>query len=386
MKEQIASWKREIQAWRHEIHKHPELAFEEQRTADLVSEKLESFGVQVHRGLGRTGVVGTIRAGTSSRAIGLRADMDALPIHEANDFAYRSTVANRMHACGHDGHTAMLLGAAKYLAKTRQFNGTVHFIFQPAEEDGCGALAMVEDGLFERFSVDSVYGMHNWPGMDVGSFGIKSGAMMASFDVFDIEIIGVGTHAALPHTGTDPVVVAGHMITALQSVVSRNLDPIGAGVVSVTQLEAGDAYNVIPEKAILRGSTRALGAELRRDIENRVKETAHGICAALGARCDVHYAKSHPPLINTAEETNHAVSAAMKLVGSDKVDTGIPPVMGSEDFSYLLQRRPGAYIFLGNGETQGSCMLHNAHYDFNDDAIETGVGYWCTLTESLLGV
>jgi len=287
MKEQIAAWKDEITSWRHELHKHPELAFEEHRTADFVAAKLESFGLEVHRGLGKTGVVGTLRVGDSKRAIALRADMDALPIHEANDFEYRSVNDNIMHACGHDGHTAMLLGAAKYLAATRNFDGTVHFIFQPAEEAAGGAPAMIEDGLFEKFPVDSVYGMHNWPGLAVGKFGVRTGAMMASFDTFDIEISGVGAHAAMPHTGIDPIMVAGQLISALQTIVSRNADPIDASVVSVTQVNAGDAYNVIPEKAVLRGCTRALNAETRQMIEQRIRETADGLCNAFGASCKV---------------------------------------------------------------------------------------------------
>jgi amidohydrolase len=386
MKEQIAGWKDEITTWRRDIHKHPELAFEEHRTADFVAEKLESFGLDVHRGLAGTGVVGTLRAGDSERAIALRADMDALPIQENNEFEYRSVNANKMHACGHDGHTAMLLGAAKYLAATRNFNGTVHFIFQPAEEAAGGGLAMIEDGLFEKFPVDSVYGMHNWPGLAVGKFGVRTGSMMASFDTFDIEISGVGAHAALPHTGVDPVMVAGQLIGALQTIVSRNADPIDASVISVTRVEAGDAYNVIPEKAVLRGCSRALNADTRIMIERRIREIATSLCEAFSARCEVTYANCYPVLVNTAAETDHAVLVASQLVGSDNVNPNHEPTMGSEDFAYMLQQRPGCYIFIGNGDAEGTCMVHNAGYDFNDDAIETGVAYWCCLTESLLAI
>jgi amidohydrolase len=386
MKEQIAAWKDEITTWRRDIHKHPELAFEEHRTADFVAEKLASFGLDVHRGLAGTGVVGTLRAGDSERAIALRADMDALPIQENNEFEYRSVNANKMHACGHDGHTAMLLGAAKYLAATRNFNGTVHFIFQPAEEAAGGGLAMIEDGLFEKFPVDSVYGMHNWPGLAVGKFGVRTGSMMASFDTFDIEISGVGAHAALPHTGVDPVMVAGQLIGALQTIVSRNADPIDASVISVTRVEAGDAYNVIPEKAVLRGCSRALNADTRIMIERRIREIATSLCEAFSARCEVTYANCYPVLVNTAAETDHAVLVASQLVGSDNVNPNHEPTMGSEDFAYMLQQRPGCYIFIGNGDAEGTCMVHNAGYDFNDDAIETGVAYWCCLTESLLAI
>jgi amidohydrolase len=386
MKEQIAAWKDEITTWRRDIHKHPELAFEEHRTADFVAEKLASFGLDVHRGLAGTGVVGTLRAGDSERAIALRADMDALPIQENNEFEYRSVNANKMHACGHDGHTAMLLGAAKYLAATRNFNGTVHFIFQPAEEAAGGGLAMIEDGLFEKFPVDSVYGMHNWPGLAVGKFGVRTGSMMASFDTFDIEISGVGAHAALPHTGVDPVMVAGQLIGALQTIVSRNADPIDASVISVTRVEAGDAYNVIPEKAVLRGCSRALNADTRIMIERRIREIATSLCEAFSARCEVTYANCYPVLVNTAAETDHAVLVASQLVGSDNVNPNHEPTMGSEDFAYMLEQRPGCYIFIGNGDAEGTCMVHNAGYDFNDDAIETGVAYWCSLTESLLAI
>lgn len=384
MKKQIAVWKDEITAWRHDIHKHPELAFEEHRTADLVASKLESFGLDVHTGLGKTGVVGTLRTGDSERAIALRADMDALPIQEINEFEYRSVNNNKMHARGHDGHTAMLLGAAKYLSHTRNFNGTVHFIFQPAEEAAGGGLAMIEDGLFEQFPVDSIYGMHNWPGLAVGKFGVRTGAMMASFDTFDIEIMGIGAHAALPHTGIDPVMVAGQLIGALHTIVSRNANPIDASVISVTQLEAGNAYNVIPDKAVLRGCSRALNAGTRHLIERRIKETASSLCKAFGADCEVDYANCYPVLVNTAAETDHAVAVASQLVGRDNVNPNYEPTMGSEDFAYMLERRPGCYIFIGNGDAKGTCMVHNAGYDFNDEAIVTGVSYWCSLAESLL--
>ena len=386
----LQSYLPDIGAWRRDIHQHPELGFNEHRTADLVAKKLESFGLEVHRGLATTGVVGTLRAGTSSRAIGLRADMDALPIQELNSFKHCSVHPKTMHACGHDGHTAMLLGAAACLAKTKQFDGTVHFIFQPAEEGDGGAQAMVEEGLFEQFPVDSVYGLHNWPGLAVGQFGVCSGAMMASADTFEITVRGVGAHAAMPHTGIDPVVVAAQVITALQTLVSRNVAPIDAAVISVTQVNTGSAFNIVPAEAVLKGCVRTQSSATQALIKARMQTLVTQICSAFGATGSVELKPITPVLINTQAETDAAILAAQSVVGEARVDTQYPPTMGSEDFAYMLQQRPGCYVFLGNGQGDGTesggCMLHNARYDFNDDAIEWGVSYWCRLVESLLKI
>ena len=373
----------EMAEWRHDIHAHPETAFEEQRTSALVAKKLESFGLSVHRGLGRTGVVGTLSAGTGKRAIGLRADMDALHIHEKNGFDHRSQHVGKMHACGHDGHTTMLLGAAKYLAETRHFDGTVHFIFQPAEENEGGGREMVEQGLFDKFPCDSVYGMHNWPGMAVGQFGLRSGPMMASFDIFEIELTGRGSHAALPHTGIDPVVAASALVQALQSITSRNVDPIESSVVSVTQIHAGDTWNVIPDSAVVRGTTRAFRPEVQDLIERRVREISNGVAAAYATQVKVRYERRYPPTVNAARETEICASVLERMVGAENV-VRVPPVMGSEDFAFMLQAKAGCYVFVGNGPGEGGCMLHNPHYDFNDEVLPLGASYWANLVEHIL--
>ena len=373
----------EMAEWRHDIHAHPETAFEEQRTSSLVAEKLESFGLSVHRGLGRTGVVGTLSAGSGRRAIGLRADMDALHIHEQNAFGHRSQHEGKMHACGHDGHTAMLLGAAKYLAQTRNFDGTVHFIFQPAEENEGGGREMVEQGLFEKFPCESVYGMHNWPGMPVGQFGVRAGPAMASFDIFEIELTGRGSHAALPHTGIDPVVAASALVQALQTITSRNVDPIESAVVSVTQFHAGDTWNVIPDAAVVRGTARAFSPEVRDLLERRLREICAGIASAHGTQVKVRYERRYPPLINAAPETEICASVLQAMVGTDNV-LQVPPVMGSEDFAFMLQAKAGCYVFVGNGPGEGGCMLHNPHYDFNDQILPLGASYWANLVEHIL--
>ncbi len=373
----------EMAEWRHDIHAHPETAFEEQRTSSLVAKQLESFGLSVHRGLGRTGVVGTLSAGSGGRAIGLRADMDALHIHEQNAFGHRSQHEGKMHACGHDGHTAMLLGAAKYLAETRNFDGTVHFIFQPAEENEGGGREMVEQGLFEKFPCESVYGMHNWPGMPVGQFGVRAGATMASFDIFEIELTGRGSHAALPHTGIDPVVAAAALVQALQTITSRNVDPIESAVVSVTQFHAGDTWNVIPDAAVVRGTARAFSAEVRDLLERRLREICAGIASAHGTQVKVRYERRYPPLINAAPETEICASVLQSMVGTDNV-LQVPPVMGSEDFAFMLQAKAGCYVFVGNGPGEGGCMLHNPHYDFNDRILPLGASYWANLVEHIL--
>ncbi len=381
--EQIKVLHGEMAEWRHDIHAHPETAFEEQRTSALVAKKLESFGLSVHRGLGRTGVVGTLSAGTGKRAVGLRADMDALHIQEKNAFGHRSQHEGKMHACGHDGHTTMLLGAAKYLAETKNFDGTVHFIFQPAEENEGGGREMVEQGLFDKFPCDSVYGMHNWPGMPVGQFGLRSGPMMASFDIFEIELTGRGSHAALPHTGIDPVVAASALVQALQSITSRNVDPIESSVVSVTQIHAGDTWNVIPDAAVLRGTTRAFRPEVQDLIERRVREISSGIAATYGTQVKVRYERRYPPTVNAARETEICASVLERMVGAENV-VRVPPVMGSEDFAFMLQAKAGCYVFVGNGPGEGGCMLHNPHYDFNDEVLPLGAGYWASLVEHIL--
>jgi amidohydrolase len=373
----------EMAEWRHDIHAHPETAFEEQRTSALVANKLESFGLRVHRGLGRTGVVGTLSAGSGKHSIGLRADMDALHIHEQNGFEHRSQHEGRMHACGHDGHTSMLLGAAKYLADTRNFDGTVHFIFQPAEENEGGGREMVEQGLFDKFPCDSVFGMHNWPGMPVGQFGVRPGPMMASFDIFEIELTGRGSHAAMPHTGIDPLVAATALVQALQTIPSRNVDPIESAVVSVTQIHAGDTWNVIPNTAVLRGTTRAFRPEVQELIERRLREISGGIAATYGTEVKVRYERRYPPTVNATRETEICTSVLERMVGAENVNR-VPPVMGSEDFAFMLQAKAGCYVFLGNGPGEGGCMLHNPHYDFNDEVLPLGASYWATLVEHIL--
>ena len=374
----------EMTAWRRDLHAHPETAFEEHRTSNVVAGLLTAFGLEVHRGLAKTGVVASLRAGKATRAIGLRADLDALPIREENTFAHRSTYDGRMHACGHDGHTAMLLGAAKYLAATRGFDGTVHFIFQPAEENEGGGRAMVEAGLFERFPCDAVYGMHNWPGMPVGQFGVLPGPMMASFDIFEIAVAGRGAHAAMPHLGIDPVVAASALVQALQTIPSRTVSPVDAAVVTVTQFHAGDTWNVIPGQAVLRGTTRAFRPEVQDEIERSIRRICAGIDAAYATSSTVRYERRYPPTINTPRETAVAAAAIAKVVGEENVRTDVQPTMGAEDFAFMLQAKSGCYVFIGNGPGEGGCMLHNPHYDFNDQILPLGASYWANLVERVL--
>ena len=380
----IAALHDDMTAWRRDIHAHPETAFEEHRTSDFVAERLAEFGLEVHRGLAGTGVVGSLRAGASDRAIGLRADLDALHIHENNDFAHHSVHEGKMHACGHDGHTAMLLGAAKYLAETRNFDGIVRFIFQPAEENEGGGRVMVEDGLFELFPVDAVYGLHNWPGMPVGQIGLRPGPMMAAFNIFEIAIKGRGSHAAMPHQGIDPVVAAAQIVTALQTFVSRNTDPLDSAVISVTQIHGGDTWNVIPDEVVLRGTTRAFRPEIQDALETAVGRIAEGVCRALGATVETRYERRYPPTVNTEAETEHAAVAAAEVVGEANVIRDPAPCMGSEDFAFLLQEKPGCYIWMGNGPDEGGCLLHNSNYDFNDEALPIGASYWAKLVETQL--
>lgn len=370
--------------WRRDFHAHPELAFEEERTAALVAERLESFGIEVDRGLAKTGVVGTLKAGTGNRAIALRADMDALPMQESNDFAHASKTPGKMHGCGHDGHTTMLLGAAKYLAETKNFDGTIYFIFQPAEEGQGGAEVMVQEGLFEKFPAEAVYGMHNWPGMPVGEFAVSPGPMMASFDVFDLVIRGQGGHGAMPHQGVDSILVATEVVGALQSIASRNTDPVDALVVSVTQIHGGDAYNVIPDEVRLAGTVRSFREEVRDSVAPAMTRIADGICAAYGATAELSYQKLYPATINSVEETEQAAAAAATLVGDDAINHNPVPSMGAEDFAFMLREKPGSYVWVGNGAGEGGCMLHNPGYDFNDEIIPLGASYWATLAEQVL--
>jgi amidohydrolase len=380
----IAEWQDELTSWRRDIHAHPELGFEEQRTAELVADKLAAFGCEVHRGIGRTGLVGRLRVGNSPHSIGLRADMDCLPVRETNSFAHRSRNDGRMHACGHDGHTTMLLGAAKYLAKTRNFDGTVNFIFQPAEEGLGGAEAMLQDGLFEQFPCDAIFGMHNRPGLAVGKFQIRTGAMMAGGAFFDIRIVGRGAHGARPEAGIDPVIVASHIATALQTIVARNVRPLETAVVSVTQIHAGDAYNVIPETAVMRGTARCFSNATMTLIEERLRRIAAGVADGFGATAEVDYRCLFPPLINDPAEAEFIADTAAELVGRENVDRNSNLVMASEDFAYMLQRCPGAYIQIGNGDGEGACEVHNPGYDFNDAALPYGASLFARLAERRL--
>jgi len=381
-------------AWRHDLHAHPETAFAEHRTAALVAERLTSFGCKVHTGLAGTGVVGVLRAGTgmaatgmagtSDRSIGLRADMDALPITEANTFAHGSRHPGRMHACGHDGHTAMLLGAAQYLAETRRFDGTVVLIFQPAEENEGGGRVMVQEGLFERFPVQAVYGLHNWPGLAEGRFAIREGPMMAGCDRFEIELRGHGCHAAMAEEGIDPIVAGSALVQALQTITSRNIAAADAAVVSVTQFHGGEAWNVIPASVVLRGSLRYFRNEVRHTIHGRLQSLCAGIAAAHGAEAELRLLPGYPPTVNSAAEAATAAAAMAAVVGAERVDTHLPPTMGAEDFAYMLQARPGAYGWIGNGPGTGGCLLHNPCYDFNDALLAIGASYWATLVERVL--
>ena len=373
-------------AWRHDLHAHPETAFEERRTAELVGKLLESFGIAVERGVARTGVIGTLAGSRpGGRAIALRADMDALPIEEKNGFAHASQNSGRMHACGHDGHTAMLLGAAKYLAETRNFAGTIHFIFQPAEENEGGARLMIEEGVLARYPVEAVYGMHNWPGVPVGQFAIRPGPMMAAFDIFELRVTGRGAHAAMPHLGIDPIVAAAQVVGALQTITSRTLHPLEGAVVSVTQIHGGDTWNVIPDEVVLRGTARAFEPAVHDRIEPAIRRIAEGACAALGATMTLRYERRYPPTVNSPAETETAAAIAASLVGADNVKRDLLPSMGAEDFACFLEKKPGAYIWIGNGAGAEQAMLHNPHYDFNDEILPLGASYWARLAETVLG-
>ena len=381
----IENFHDEMTIWRRDIHQHPELAFEETRTSDFVAEKLKEFGIETHRGMAKTGVVGTIKNGEGP-SIGLRADLDALPLHEKNTFEYASANYGKMHACGHDGHTTMLLGAAKYLAKSKNFRGTVHFIFQPAEEGGGGGDIMVKEGLFEKFHVDSVYGMHNWVGLEAGHFGIGAGPIMAAADTFDLIINGKGGHAAMPHQCIDPIIVASQVLTALQSISSRNTHPVDSLVISVTQIHAGDAYNIIPDTVKMHGTVRTFLPETRDEIPSKMLKVSEGVCNAMGASCELNYIHGYPATVNSITETDISAKAAIDLVGEDKVVLNPTPSMASEDFSYMLQARPGCYVWLGIGtvEDKNRFSLHSSNYDFNDHVLPIGAAYWATLVENEL--
>ena len=376
---------------RRDLHAHPELRFEENRTADVIAKALGEWGIEVHRGLGKTGVVGIVKNGNSPRAVGLRADIDALPITERNSFAHASRHPGKMHACGHDGHTAMLLAAAKHLARHRHFDGTVYLIFQPAEEGGGGAREMIKDGLFEKFPMQAMFGAHNWPGMAVGQFALKSGPCFASSNEFKITIRGKGAHAAMPHNGIDPVPVACQLVQAFQTIISRNKRPIDAGVISVTMIHTGEATNVVPESCVLEGTVRSFTTEVLDLIERRMKTVADATCAAFEASCEFEFTRNYPPTINHAAETEFAKSVMAEVVGSENV-LEFEPTMGAEDFSYFLQARPGCYFVIGNGDGAhragghglGPCMLHNPSYDFNDDLIPLGATLWVRLAERWL--
>ena len=377
-----------IVAIRKDIHAQPELCFQEQRTADVVAAKLTEWGIPVHRGMGTTGVVGIIKNGTSDRAMGLRADMDALPLQEFNTFAHASQHAGKMHACGHDGHTAMLLAAAQHLAKHRNFDGTVYVIFQPAEEGGGGAREMIKDGLFKKFPMQAVFGMHNWPGAKVGTFAVSPGPVMASSNEFKITVHGKGSHAALPHNGVDPIVVASQMVQAFQNIITRNKKPVDAGVISVTMIHAGHATNVIPDACEMQGTVRTFTLEVLDLIERRMKEVAEHICAANEARCEFEFVRNYPPTINHVKEAAFMREVMGEMVGADNV-IDQEPTMGAEDFSFMLQEIPGAYGFIANGDGEhremghggGPCTLHNPSYDFNDELIPLGGSLWVKMVE-----
>lgn len=390
--EPIIQFHTELQQIRRTIHAHPELCFEEVQTADLVASKLTEWGIPVIRGLGVTGVVGVIKNGSSPRAIGLRADMDALPLQESNSFDHHSKHDGKMHACGHDGHTAMLLGAAYYFSKYKNFDGTVYVIFQPAEEGGGGAKRMMDDGLFEQCPMDAVFGMHNWPGVPTGKMGVTAGPMMASSNEFAVTIKGKGAHAAQPHMSIDPIMVAVQIAQSWQTIISRNVNPVDAGVLSITQIHSGSATNIIPDSASLIGTVRTFTLGALDLIEQRMREIADHTAAAFGTSVEFEFKRNYPPLINHEQETAFAIDVMQSVVGSAQVISNIEPTMGAEDFAFMLQEKPGCYVFIGNGDGAhrplghglGPCNLHNPSYDFNDDLLPIGASYWVRLAEEFL--
>ena len=384
----IVSQTESLVSIRRDLHAHPELCFKEVRTAQTVANLLTQWGIEIHQGLGTTGVVGVIKSGTSKRAIGLRADMDALPLQEGNTFAHASRHPGHMHACGHDGHTAMLLAAAQHLAQHRNFDGTVYLLFQPAEEGGGGAREMIKDGLFERFPMQAVFGMHNWPGLEVGQFALSPGAVMASSNEFRITIKGKGSHAALPHNGIDPVLIAAQLVQAFQGIITRNKKPVDAGVISVTMIHAGQATNVIPDSCELRGTVRTFSTAVLDMIEARMRKLSEHLCAAHEAQCEFHFNRNYPPTINHTSETHFVQEVIRDMFGANRLQAQ-EPTMGAEDFSFMLQEVPGAYFFIGNGDGvhreighgAGPCMLHNPSYDFNDQLLPLGGSLWVNLVE-----
>jgi amidohydrolase len=388
----IVQFHSELQRIRRDIHAHPELRFEEKRTADLVAQKLTEWDIPVLRGMGGTGVVGIIKNGTSTRSVGLRADMDALPMQEFNRFPHASRHEGIMHGCGHDGHIAMLLGAAYYLSRHRQFDGTVYLIFQPAEEGGGGAKRMMEDGLFKQCPMDAVFGMHNWPGTATGTFGVTTGPMMASSNEFEVIVKGKGAHAAQPYKGIDPIMVAVQIAQSWQTIVTRNRNPVDAAVLSITQIHAGSASNVIPDDATLAGTVRTFTIPVLDLMEERMRTIAEHTAKAFGAEIDFRFTRNYPPLINHARETDFAIGVMRSVVGAESVDTNAEPTMGAEDFAFMLQEKPGCYVFIGNGDGAhrhaghglGPCNLHNPNYDFNDDLLPIGASYWVRLAEAYL--
>lgn len=381
------SFLNDLIAIRRDIHAHPELAFNEGRTAEIVARELATYGLEVHRGLAKTGVVGVLRKGRRQRSIGLRADMDALPLQEKNGFSHCSAYPGKMHACGHDGHTALLLGAARYLSENKEaldFEGVIHFIFQPAEESEGGAAVMIEDGLFERFPMDSVFGLHNWPGIPVGEMAVMPGPVMAGTCAFEITVSGQGCHAAMPNQGVDTLVVASQLVLALQTVVARNVHPCESAVVSVTQMHGGEALNIIPDDAVLRGTIRSFKPEVQDLVEGSITRLCSGIGRAFGAQVSIAFDRRYPPTINSAGATEYCLQAATAVCGENRVRTHELPSMGAEDFAYMLQNKPGCYVWLGNGPGTGGCTLHNPHYDFNDEVLPLGVSYWVRLVETVL--
>ena len=381
---EVLDHEREMREWRHHLHAHPETAFEEHATAAFVADRLRSFGLDVHTGLAGTGVVGVLANGRSDRAIGLRADLDALHIQEATGAAHASRHAGRMHACGHDGHTTMLLGAAKALAARRRFDGTLYFIFQPAEENEGGGRVMVQEGLFDRFPMDAVYGLHNWPLKPLGTFATRAGPLMGAYDIFEIVGSGRGAHAALPYLAKDPMPFAAHLVSALQTIVARNLHPQAAGVVSVTQIHAGETWNIIPESVVVRGTVRTFEKPVQDLIERRLREIVAGVAATFDVQATVRYERRYPATVNTERETGRAVRAMRSVVGDDNVDTQPIPEMGSEDFAFMLEAKRGCYVWMGTGVGERTVHVHNPRYDFNDDALPIGASYWVTLAEQEL--
>jgi hippurate hydrolase len=390
--EPILAFQTELEQIRRDLHAHPELCYQEERTADVVAARLTEWGIPVVRGLGVTGVVGIIKNGSSPRAIGLRADMDALPMQELNTFGHASRHAGKMHACGHDGHTAMLLGAAHHLSKHRNFDGTVYVIFQPAEEGGGGARRMIDDGLFEKYPMEAVYGMHNWPGIPAGSFGVVAGPMMASSNEFRLVVKGKGAHAAQPHRGIDPVMVAVQIAQGWQTIISREKNPLETAVLSITQIHAGSATNIIPDEAVMVGTVRTFTTSVLDLIERRMQEMASAVAAGFNAGVEFEFHRNYPPLVNHAAQTAFAVEAMKAVAGEANVDVNVEPTMGAEDFAFMLQAKPGCYVFIGNGEGDhramghglGPCQLHNASYDFNDKLLPIGASYWVRLAEMSL--